>query len=49
MEDVEATIKEALDGLEQGDVPRELWPVVVAALVEARGLADHDRSSMEFE
>jgi hypothetical protein len=33
---LEATIKEALDGLRENDVPRELWPMVVAARVEAR-------------
>lgn len=33
---LEETVKEALDGLESFGTPRELWPIVVAALVEAR-------------
>jgi hypothetical protein len=33
---LEATIKEALDELESNDMPRELWPIVLAAVVEAR-------------
>lgn len=29
-------IKEALDGLEASNVPRELWPMVVAGWLETR-------------
>lgn len=42
MTTLEETVKEALDGLEVLEdlenlgVPRELWPMVVAALIEAR-------------
>lgn len=36
MDKLEATIKEALDGLEESGVQRELWPMVVAALSESR-------------
>jgi hypothetical protein len=36
MDRLEATIKEALDGLEESDVPRELRPMVIAALLETR-------------
>jgi hypothetical protein len=37
MDILEDTIREALDGLVSSDIPRDLWPMVVAALVEARG------------
>jgi hypothetical protein len=34
--DLEKLIQQILDELESGSVPRELWPVALAALVEAR-------------
>jgi hypothetical protein len=37
MDILEDTIKEALDGLRESDVQPELWPIVLAALVAARG------------
>lgn len=36
MDSMEQVVKEALDGLEALGLPRELWPMVVAAVVEAR-------------
>ncbi len=36
MDSLEDILKEALDGLQESGVPREIWPMVVAALVEAR-------------
>ena len=36
MTPLETRIKEALEELEQSDLPRELWPMVLTALLEAR-------------
>ena len=36
MDPLELCIKEAPDGLQESSVPGELWPMVVAALVEGR-------------
>jgi hypothetical protein len=38
MDSLEATIKEVLDRLDNSAMPRELWPMVVAAVVEVRCL-----------
>jgi hypothetical protein len=33
---IEQTVKEALDALREDEWPEEVWPMVVAAVVQAR-------------